>query len=172
MEIKNVFELAKAGDEGAKELIFNEFYTPIFRYVRMRVKRKEDAEDLTQTIFFKLFSNLKNMTPAAPKSLLFTIARNTIIDYWRTRRDFIDIDEHVDTLSIDSRRASNEQMDLIKVLSQLSQGEQEILELYYFSGLDTKTIASITNKKEDNIRQIRSRSIEKIRQILKKENYE
>lgn len=112
------------------------------------------------------------MTPAAPKSLLFTIARNTIIDYWRTRKDFIDIDEHVDTLSFDSRRASNEQMDLVKVLSQLSQGEQEILELYYFSGLDTKTIASITNKKEDNIRQIRSRAIEKIRQILKKENYE
>ena len=167
MEIKNIFERAKEGDKSSKNTIFKEFYTPIFRYTRMRVKNKEDAEDLTQTIFLKLFSNIKNMTPVSPKALLFTIARNTVIDYWRTRKMNLNIDDHLDTLfSEDKKNSPSEHRELLKAMSELSQSEQEIIELIYFSDLDTKTISTITSKAEDNIRQIKSRSLKKLKTIL------
>lgn len=171
MEIKKVFENAQNGDEASKELIFKEFYTPIYKYVRFRVKVNEDAEDLTQSIFLKLFSNIKNMTPASPRALLFTIARNTIIDHWRTRKSYANIDDHIETLFEGSGKPDTEKRDILQALGMLSEKEQEILELSYFSDLDSKTIANIVNKTEDNVRQIKSRALKKLRSIIDKEDY-
>ncbi len=62
-----------------------ELYKPLFHYVRKRIRHQEDAEDLTQEIFLKLAkSNLEKVDNI--KNWVYTIAKNTITDYYRKKR--------------------------------------------------------------------------------------
>lgn len=62
-----------------------QLYKPLFLYVRKRVNHQEDAEDLTQEVFYKLSKsdsdNIKSV-----KNWLYSIAKNTIIDYYRKKK--------------------------------------------------------------------------------------
>ena len=62
-----------------------ELYKPLFQYIRKRINDQLDAEDLTQEVFYKLaksdIGNLENV-----KSWVYTIAKNTIIDYYRKKK--------------------------------------------------------------------------------------
>jgi len=62
-----------------------QLYKPLFLYVKKRVNIKEDAEDLTQDIFLKL-SKADNQNINSIKSWVFSIAKNTIIDYYRKKK--------------------------------------------------------------------------------------
>ena len=62
-----------------------QLYNPILFYVKARVQNQEDAEDLTQEVFYKIsktaideIDNIKNWA--------FKIAKNTITDYYRKKK--------------------------------------------------------------------------------------
>jgi RNA polymerase sigma-70 factor (ECF subfamily) len=66
--------------------IYKEFHAELQRYVRSKVRLKEDAEDIMQNVFFKISSNVDKLTEDVKiKSWLFAVTRNTIIDYYRSK---------------------------------------------------------------------------------------
>lgn len=70
-----------------------QLYHPLLLYVKNRINNKEDAEDITQEVFYKLSksgsSEVKNL-----KSWVYTIAKNTITDYYRRYRvQLVDVDK-------------------------------------------------------------------------------
>jgi len=66
------------------EAQIQELYKPLFFYVKNRINGREDAEDITQEVFYKLFkSNDTAITNV--KSWVYTIAKNTITDYYRKK---------------------------------------------------------------------------------------
>ena len=69
-----------------------QLYNPLLGYVKKRVRNIEDAEDLTQDVFLKL-SNSNNNGVDNLKSWIYTIAKNTITDYYRKK--------HIQTNSIE-----------------------------------------------------------------------
>lgn len=71
-----------------------QLYNPLFSYVKKRINNKEDAEDLTQEVFYKL-SKSKNDGVENIKSWVYTIAQNTIIDYYRKNRVHSEDVEHI-----------------------------------------------------------------------------
>ena len=62
-----------------------QLYNPLLGYVRNRVRNQEDAEDLTQDVFFKLAKSNSNDIDNL-KSWVYTIAKNTITDYYRKKQ--------------------------------------------------------------------------------------
>ncbi len=67
------------------ETQIQELYRPLFYYVKKRINSQEDAEDLTQEIFLKLAkSNINSIDNV--KSWVYTIAKNTITDYYRKKK--------------------------------------------------------------------------------------
>src|SRR3990167_6465633 len=46
------------GDSGAFDELYTHIFTPIYRYVYFRVKRKQDAEDIAQTVFLRAYQSL------------------------------------------------------------------------------------------------------------------
>jgi RNA polymerase sigma-70 factor (ECF subfamily) len=64
--------------------IYKEFHSDLLRYVKSKVRSREDAEDILQNVFIKISSNVNKLTEDVKiKNWLFTITRNTIIDYYR-----------------------------------------------------------------------------------------
>lgn len=72
-----------------------QLYKPLFLYIKKRINNQLDAEDLTQEVFYKL-SKSKNDKIGNIKSWVYTIAKNTITDYYRKKKH---ITEEVDNIA-------------------------------------------------------------------------
>lgn len=69
------------------EQIWNEFAAKLGRFIRSRVADPATAEDLRQDVFVKIHQQLGQLRdPAKLEGWIYQIARNAIIDHYRTRR--------------------------------------------------------------------------------------
>jgi len=170
-KLKRLFEEAKDGSEEARDGIYKYFYSPLYRYFFMRTQSEDEAVDLTQTSFVKFYGNLDKLTETISlPSFIFTIARNTLIDYWRKRgtRNTITSDEVV---MIEGEKQMEEKKELglnfRDMIEKLSDEQKEALTLRYVEDLPAKDIAEIMGKSEEAIRQLLSRGIKALRENTK-----
>lgn len=79
----------------AAEDIFLAYYAKVSAYIRGRVDNHHDAEDLTAHVFEKVYSKLHTFdeTKASLPTWIYTITRNAVTDYYRTRRIHASYDE-------------------------------------------------------------------------------
>jgi RNA polymerase sigma-70 factor (ECF subfamily) len=145
------------------EVVYTEYFTPLFRYTISQIKNREIAEDITQTVFLKVLkqrsgSNSNNLPPLP---YFFTIARNTIIDYWRKKKEIsMDISEVLFSSLIDDRESPQDKLEkesesnnLERALNNLTYEQKEILTFRFISDLSNKEISQILGKSEEAIRQ-------------------
>lgn len=175
--LKRLILLAKNGDGVAFENIYMMYYAPLYRYIMSRVKNKQEAEDMTQVVFLKIWSHIEswNETHTSPLSFFFTVARNTLIDHFRknSRRKEIVSDEIVndflETNNYSDKESTSRELRevLLQAISKLSEEQQEVINLYYQEDLSYKEISEITKKREDAVRQIHRRAINKLRELYK-----
>lgn len=95
---KRLVELVLEGDNRAFEYLFNRYREAIARLFVQRLgptsASAADADDLLQETFIKVYINLHRYSPEYTfGQWLYTIARNTFIDYMRRRSDDMPIDD-------------------------------------------------------------------------------
>ena len=178
MDDKKLIALARSAKQGDKDA-FSELYeyyiTPIFRFVYFRVRSRADAEDLTQNIFLKAWNSLRDYKQGENpfSSWLYAIARNTVIDFWRKKKEWSISDLKESGLKDDGRPLEeliDEQQDLMtikKIMELLNEEQQEVMILKFIEGLSGREISKIMDKKEDAVRQLQSRAIKTLKSYLK-----
>ena len=99
IDAAKLMDQAREGDQGAFSLLYEQYATPLYRYIYFRVTRKEDSEDILQTVFLKAYRALPKFRNQGknPLSFFYTIARNAIIDYRRKKKD-VRSEEHTSEL--------------------------------------------------------------------------
>src|SRR5262249_52813544 len=91
---KELMSLAASGDREAFGVLYAQYFTPIYRYIYVRVKTAEIANDLAQTVFLKVFERASEIeAPENPLSYFYTVARNLVIDHWRKKKETF-FDDH------------------------------------------------------------------------------
>ena len=76
-----------AGDERAHRELIARYERPVFSLAQRMLRQREDAEDVTQETFVRMFRALDRYDPTRPFSAwLFTIASRLSIDALRRRR--------------------------------------------------------------------------------------
>lgn len=81
------------------ESIWKEFNSPMRAFIKRRISNEQDTEDILQSIFLKIHNNIDNLSDADKLSpWVYTIARNTIYDFYRTRKQ----DLYIENLSEDT----------------------------------------------------------------------
>jgi RNA polymerase sigma-70 factor (ECF subfamily) len=152
--------------------LYEIFLPKIYQYTRYRVADREAAEDLTSDIFNKALDGFKKFNPekAAFSTWIFSIARNTIIDYYRehAKETKIRKDTEFDiTTTSDSPEEqitrSEEIVKLQECISKLNENEQELISLKFSGGMTNREIARITDFSESNVGTILCRAIRKLR---------
>lgn len=152
--------------------LYEEHLTGVYRYVLYRVGEKETAEDLTSEIFGKALGGFKGFNPekASFTTWLYSIARNTVTDYFRrhareTRlRREPEPDIPARTASPEEEVSRNEEIrKLRECLLKLKPVEQELVSLKFSSEMTNREIARITGLSESNVGTILCRAIRKLR---------
>src|SRR5512142_3067606 len=91
---RRLVESAQAGDGDAFSQLYEAYFDRVYRFVYFRVADLEVAEDLASQVFLKAWENLHRYRPRGPfLAWLYAIARNTVIDTYRTRKPAVPLDE-------------------------------------------------------------------------------
>jgi RNA polymerase sigma-70 factor (ECF subfamily) len=168
-----LMRLAKNGDQSAFSQIYELYFTPVFRYIFLRVQNKSDAENLAQDVFLKAYKNIDNFQERnkEPLTLFFTIARNTVIDFWKKKKDIImeEIEEEISENPLEILEKHDDCKRILIVLEKLNKDQKEVIILKFISGLTNKEISQLLEKSEEAIRQLQSRGLRILRQYFRNE---
>lgn len=165
---------AKTGETLAFNEFFNELYTPVYRYLLIRLKHKETAEDCAQITFSKVFQNIQKieMSASSPLQYLFTVARNTLIDEKRKKQAETVTDEVWGTQVAKEnteKTIENQQLyaSILESIESLQEEEQDLITFRLLENVSHAEIASMLEKSDVSVRKAFSRALEKLRNILK-----
>jgi len=144
----------------------------IFRYCRLKVSSHEVAEDVTQETFARYWQQLRlGKDVANEKALLYRIARNLVIDWYRKKKEH-SLDtltdaglEFADGAHVDIEHKA-EFNAVIKTINTLDEQTREALLLRFVEGLSPREIAEITGETPNVISVRINRGITKVRDRL------
>jgi RNA polymerase sigma-70 factor (ECF subfamily) len=145
----------------------------VYGFLAYRTGSGADAEDLTQQTFERALRAWGRYDPgrASVRTWLLAIASNLLIDHHRSdRRDLHSpLDEQADHPAPPIQPDLGLEPELAGALSQLSGRERELIALRYGADLSGPEIASLTELSLDNVHQILSRSLRRLRTVLETE---
>ena len=102
--IETLIQRCLRGDQVAWELIVRQYWRKVFNVAYKFVGKHDEAEDLTQDIFLKIFKSLDTFDRRANfQTWLISISRNLCIDHYRSvRKERETIDRDVDAERADA----------------------------------------------------------------------
>lgn len=152
--------------------LYEEYLPRVFRYMSYRLNDTSVAEDLTSNVFEKALDKFASYraNKASFSTWLFTIARNTVIDHYRTssKRQTVPLDKAAEMAetksSPEEEFARREERQRLQVcLAALSTQEQDIVSLKFGSELTNRQIADMIGLSESNVGTILYRTVRKLR---------
>ncbi len=164
---------AARGDADAVGRLYDALVGPIYRYVAIRVRRREDAEDLTQVVFERIVASLPRYRDRGRpfQAWAFRIARNAVIDHVRRERPHEPLDgERLVTHGDGGPEALSlrgEQLrELRAAMSELTADQQEAIALRFAAGLSAEEAARVMGRRPGTIRGLTFRAIASLRRRL------
>jgi RNA polymerase sigma factor (sigma-70 family) len=130
------------------------------------------AEDLTSTVFEKALTKFKtyDSEKAGFSTWIFSIARNTLIDHFRTQKKDQNLPLEnalplsVETTSVEDEIDRDEECRILqKCVKQLSSQEQEIISLKFGASMTNRDIAKMIGMSESNVGTTVFRAVRKLR---------
>jgi RNA polymerase sigma-70 factor, ECF subfamily len=172
-DLNGLMELVKQGNMDAFGEIYETYFTPIFRYLYIRLKSREEAEDLTQTVFIKAFQAAPRFqdTGKPPLAFLYTIARNTLINFWRKKKEITsdNLEEQTAHLAmqeetVEEKLIQKEKGEVARqAIQKLTPDQQDVITLKFISEFSNKEVAQVLGKTEEAVRQLQSRGLRALR---------
>jgi RNA polymerase sigma-70 factor (ECF subfamily) len=158
------------------EDIFSEFNELIFKFILARVLNKEIAEDLTSDVFTKVLKNLENFddSKSALKTWIYNIAKNTLIDFFRTNSKYksqvLDFDFEQKS---DFKNEIDNELNLnfiLNKMNELKDKEKVLITLRYLNNHSVEEVSKITNKSYESTKVGIHRAILKLKKLINGEN--
>ncbi|WAM34075.1 sigma-70 family RNA polymerase sigma factor [Caldicellulosiruptor morganii] len=178
MDEKELVEKAK-NDKKYFEKLYEMYFDKIYSYIYYKTFNHPITEDLTSETFMKVLKSLNKFEYRENHSFsawIFKIAQNVVNDYYRSKKEYVDIEKITNNLSIKTPEDELfEKMDrdsLRKALSKLTKDQQEVVILRYGANMKLNEIAKIKNKSDVAIRALFFRAIHSLKEMLLKEVHE
>lgn len=154
------------GTEEAFLILYKRHSSKIYGYVKSKVRVEEKARDIFQEIYLKIHrsKNLYNRTfPVLP--WFFTIARSVIVDAIRKEQSVKIVPQENLEYAITEEVTSD--VDLVPGMRHLSEAQRTAVQLRFIEEKTFEEIADHLDTSTDNVRQLVSRGVKKLRSIFK-----
>jgi RNA polymerase sigma-70 factor (ECF subfamily) len=174
----------KSGDEASFELLLHRYRTPLVNFLYRMVRNREQAEDLAQEVFLRVYRARGEYTPTAKfTTWLFRIATNLALNSLRDNRyqkleDSIDAPARMDSEDGDERpldvaeKHPNIEQHLVEVarsqmirhaIDKLPEKQRAAVLLHKYEELDYAEIAKILSCSESALKSLLFRAYEALR---------
>lgn len=167
---------AIAGESSAFGILYDHYQPKIYRFVLIKVGQREEAEDLTHEVFLSAWQNIRSYKNLGfPfSSWLYQIARNRIIDYYRTKKSELRLEEtDPEKFSIPPSVYSTieEKLELGKLMRsirKLKPEYQDVIIMRFIEDASLKEVAAFFKRSEGAIKLLQHRAINELRKIIEK----
>lgn len=124
----------------------------VYRFILKNLRHEEDAQDVVQSAFEKMWKNRENIDAATAKSYLFTVAHNQMIDHLRKvkritlKEEFNEQDKVLDQQHQDLKKLLNE------ALNRLNETQRSLVMLKDYEGYSYEEIGKIMGLSESQVK--------------------
>lgn len=165
----------KSGSHDAFNRIYEMYSKRLFAFCVQYTKSSEDAEDIVQDVFIRLWSNKEKIHQEETlRSLLFIMSKNHLINSYRAKVNSPIYEEylnHLDDVSVtDSSPMEYDEFvkQLYAELHTLPLTQQRVIELSRFKHLDNRQIAKVLSLQEQTIKNQLSIGLKALRKKMNK----
>ena len=130
----------------------DEYSNGVYRFIVKNIRSTQDAEDIVQSAFEKLWVNRERVTPLKAKSYLYTVAYHQMIDVIRkenkkpTTNEFIDVDQ------VTHQTSSELKQNLLSAINLLNPTQKSFVLLKDYEGYSYQEIGEIMNLSESQVK--------------------
>ena len=124
----------------------------VYRFILKNLRQEEDARDVVQTAFEKLWKNRQEVDPLKSKSYLFTIAYHQMIDHIRKNKRIQLKDEFTEDGRTQHQTNSNLKKALMEALNRLNETQKSLVMLKDYEGYSYEEIGKITGLNESQVK--------------------
>jgi RNA polymerase sigma-70 factor (ECF subfamily) len=189
LDERSLVSEAQAGNRAAFEELVRRFDRDVLRLALNLMKRPEDARDVYQEAFLKVYRNLHRFRfECSFYTWLYRIVTNVCLDHLRRRqarpedqapeihvnrqeeapRDFFEIQrEHRPTLDPERVLVGKEiRSRIVKAMERLSPRERVVFEMKHYQGLKLRAIGDALGTTEETVKNSLFRATRKLREEL------
>ncbi|MFC1612268.1 RNA polymerase sigma factor [Patescibacteria group bacterium] len=168
-----LFKAKSFNDAEAYGEIYDRYVKRIYRFIFFKVNSTADAEDITSDVFLKTWQYIKEGKPVKNlNALLYSIARNTVVSYYRLqakKREFeepvtgdININENI----IKAIQIKGDAEMLLQALKTLKDEYSEVIILRFLNDLSTAEVAKVIEKSQNNTRVLVHRALTALKKAV------
>ena len=166
---------AVRGDSSAFGSLYDHYQPMIYRFVAVKVGRREEAEDITHQVFMNAWQNIKRYEHRGHpfSSWLYRIARNQIVDHYRSHKETVSLEssgvEEIAVLpqSITSDITSKLELERVfRAIHQLKPDYQDVIIMRFVEDLSIRETAQAMKKTEGAVKLMQHRAMAELRQVL------
>lgn len=149
--------------------LYDAYIKKIYDFVYFKTNHKETAEDIVSQVFFKALSKIGKFkfSQGTFQAWLYQIARNTVIDFYRTKKQDANVDDYWGLKDkTDIARDTEVKLKLEEVdvyLTKLKPEQREIIIMRVWQGMSYQEIAAVMVKSEASCKMVFSRAVRKLR---------
>jgi RNA polymerase sigma-70 factor (ECF subfamily) len=179
-EEEKLIRSAVGGDSSAFGSLYDRYQPAIYRFIVVKVGSREEAEDITHHVFLSAWTKVGTYKHRGHpfSSWLYQIARNMVIDHYRSRKDDVSLDKLDPESSIIPAVAQSDlsiKLELEKVhraIKELKPDYQDVIILRFIEDLPLKETATILKKSEGAVKLAQHRAIKELKEKLGDESLE
>lgn len=165
---------SQSGDWQAFSKLYEHFVDKVYKYNFYKVSSQDEAFDLTETVFLKVWENIKSYKPKAGSSFgswVFRIAHNLLVDHYRLKKETVELtdvhaDKREDASPMHKTEESLRKETLKRAMSKLKDIYQEVLTHSYLNELSNTEVAELMNKSEGGLRVLKFRALQELKKVL------
>jgi RNA polymerase sigma-70 factor (ECF subfamily) len=170
-DVRSLVQRAVKGDVDSFGELYSIYLDRIYRYIVYQVNNRTTAEDLTEEVFIKAWKGINKFKwKGHPfSSWLYRIARNHVIDYFRTSQQCkplegeLAIDDYGPEQEVEEQQTNKV---LFEAMSTLPEQQRQLIILKFIEELDNSEIEHIMGKRQVAIRVMQMRALATLRRKL------
>ncbi len=165
---EQLMKLYQDGNEEAFRALYGRHSNKIYGFIKKRVGNKEKVAEIYQEVFVKIHKSkaLYNETfPVLP--WLFTVTKSVLLDELRKEKKYEVLDMEAVERAV-ALQVFEPNINAGAMIRQLSDIQKQAIEMRYVNDRTFEQIAESLNVKPSNARQIVSRGIKRLRELVGK----
>ena len=124
----------------------------VYRFIVKNIRSTQDAEDIVQSAYEKLWVNRERVAPLKAKSYLYTVAYHQMIDVIRKENKKPTTNEYMEVDQVTHQTSSELKQNLLSAINLLNPTQKSLVLLKDYEGYSYQEIGEIMNLSESQVK--------------------